>query len=314
MNNFIGKDGFNWWVGVIENRTGDPLKLGRCQVRIFGHHTDNKVLLPTEDLPWALPSLPINNSQNFSVPKEGDYVTGFFADGESSQNPIMTGVLPGLKAAVSGQSGFQDPRTPEEINSAPKPPEGVVLESVGQPTNSPMSRSVVENTLQGQAANNRTHNCDICSGLNKDIAEVKSSIMSVVKDARTTAEAAFASSEANPIVESAKETIETLKAEAKLIKKELQPIIDEVKAYEQYIKDLKDLIAYIQNLPTELQGIFAKCLSDATNSLKDALAVKSTLTDQTATLTAAQAEVESAISSKTDIVNGNVTTIEPELS
>ena len=39
MNNFIGKDGFNWWVGVVENRM-DPLKLGRCQVRIFGYHTE----------------------------------------------------------------------------------------------------------------------------------------------------------------------------------------------------------------------------------------------------------------------------------
>ena len=57
MNNFIGKDGFNWWVGVVENRM-DPLQLGRCQVRIFGHHTENKQLLPTSDLPWCLPQLP----------------------------------------------------------------------------------------------------------------------------------------------------------------------------------------------------------------------------------------------------------------
>jgi hypothetical protein len=314
MNNFIGKDGFNWWVGVVENRTGDPLKLGRCQVRIFGHHTENKILLPTEDLPWALPSLPTNNSQNFSVPKEGDYITGFFADGESSQSPIMTGVLPGLKSLVSGQSGFQDPRTLEEIDSAPKPPDGVILETVGEPTNSPSSRGVVQNTLQGQAADNRTHNCDICSGLNKDIAEIKSSIMTTVKDLRLAAEAAFAGSEANPVIESAKESIETLKAEAKLIQKELQPVIDEVKAYEQYIKDLQDLIAYIKNLPAELIGIFTKCLSEATNSLTGALAVKSTLTDQTAALTSAQKEIETAIASKTDIANGNTTAVEAELS
>jgi hypothetical protein len=37
-------------VGVVENRI-DPLQLGRCQVRIFGHHTENKQLLPTSDLP-----------------------------------------------------------------------------------------------------------------------------------------------------------------------------------------------------------------------------------------------------------------------
>ena len=314
MNNFIGKDGFNWWVGVVENRTGDPLKLGRCQVRIFGHHTENKILLPTEDLPWALPSLPTNNSQNFSVPKEGDYITGFFADGESSQNPIMTGVLPGLKSQVSGQSGFQDPRTPEEIDSAPKPPDGVILETVGEPTNSPSSRGVVQNTLQGQAADNRTHNCDICSGLNKDVAALKSEVMGIVKQIRVAAQSLFAGSQANPAVESAKEAIETLKAEAKLIKKELQPIIDEVKAYQQYIKDLQELIASIKNLPEELKGIFAKCLTEATSSLTDALAIESTLTDQTAALTAAQEEIETVITSITDIANGNITAIEAELS
>ena len=30
-----------WWQGVVEDRY-DPLKLGRCRVRILGHHTDNK--------------------------------------------------------------------------------------------------------------------------------------------------------------------------------------------------------------------------------------------------------------------------------
>ena len=97
MNNFIGKDGFNWWVGVVENRTGDPLKLGRCQVRIFGHHTDNKQLLPTEDLPWAHPVHSINNSRTFTPLQKGDWVVGFFMDGESAQFPVMMGILPGIK-------------------------------------------------------------------------------------------------------------------------------------------------------------------------------------------------------------------------
>ncbi len=33
----------------------DPLKLGRCQVRIVNLHTHDKSILPTEDLPWAYP-------------------------------------------------------------------------------------------------------------------------------------------------------------------------------------------------------------------------------------------------------------------
>ena len=313
MNNFIGKDGFNWWVGVVENRN-DPLKLGRCQIRIFGHHTENKQLLPTSDLPWAQASLPTNSSQLFSAPKEGEFVIGFFADGESSQAPIMTGVLPGLKPSTGGDSGFQDPRTPAQVAAAPKPPTGVVLETVGQPTNSPSARGVVKNTLQGIAAKNRIHNCNVCSSLNKDVAVLKSKVMGIVKKIRTAIEGLFASTASNPVVEEAKQTIEALKAKAKLIQKEIQPIIDEIKVYQQYIKDLQEEIAYIQSLPAELQQIFAACLAESTSALKDALSVSTTLTDQTAALTAIQKEVQTVIDLKTDVASGNTAAVTPEIS
>lgn len=96
INNFAGLNGFVWWVGEVETRI-DPLGLGRCQVRIFGWHTPNKELIPTDDLPWAHPVYPINNSKSFSAPMVGDWVVGFFMDGESGQFPIMFGVIPGLK-------------------------------------------------------------------------------------------------------------------------------------------------------------------------------------------------------------------------
>jgi hypothetical protein len=96
INNFAGLNGFVWWVGEIETRI-DPLGLGRCQVRIFGWHTNNKKLIPTEDLPWAHPIYPINNSKSFSAPMIGDWVVGFFMDGEAGQSPVMFGVMPGLK-------------------------------------------------------------------------------------------------------------------------------------------------------------------------------------------------------------------------
>ena len=49
---FMGRDGFIWWAGVVEDRQ-DPLKLGRCRVRCLGYHTEDKNVLPTSDLPWA---------------------------------------------------------------------------------------------------------------------------------------------------------------------------------------------------------------------------------------------------------------------
>ena len=95
VNNFAGLNGFVWWVGQIEDRS-DPLGLGRCRVRIFGWHTDNKSLIPTESLSWAHPILPLNNSKSFQCPELNDWVMGFFMDGESGQFPIMMGVIPGI--------------------------------------------------------------------------------------------------------------------------------------------------------------------------------------------------------------------------
>ena len=75
MENFIGKDGFYWWLGVVDSRN-DPLNLGRCRVRIFGHHTDNTSEMPNDKLPWALPCYSPNTAWISSSPIPGDYVFG----------------------------------------------------------------------------------------------------------------------------------------------------------------------------------------------------------------------------------------------
>lgn len=119
---FIGLEGFQWWIGVVENRQ-DPEKLGRCKVRIFGYHTDDISLIPTEDLPWAVSIYSVNNSDRFSAPKEGEYVMGFFLDGEFCQAPAILGVLPGInKANIARSKGFRDRRTLEQIKKSPKKP------------------------------------------------------------------------------------------------------------------------------------------------------------------------------------------------
>ena len=118
---FAGKNGFIWWVGFVEDRK-DPLKLGRCRVRCVGWHSDNKQQLPTKDLPWAMPSFPVNESNTYT-PKEGDMVMGFFVDGENAQEPVMLGVLPGIPlVSANRQEAFNDPRTDEELTQAPRAP------------------------------------------------------------------------------------------------------------------------------------------------------------------------------------------------
>jgi len=103
--NFIGKNGFIWWMGEVVNRL-DPLGIGRCQVRIFGWHGDgspeSKANIPDTDLPWAHAMLPLNSSKSMCSPCVGDWVVGFFFDGESAQAPCMMGVLPGFSQVTSG--------------------------------------------------------------------------------------------------------------------------------------------------------------------------------------------------------------------
>ena len=115
----MGKDGFIWWQGVVEDRH-DPLFLGRCRVRILGWHTEDKTEMPTESLPWSFPIQPITSAAQTGVgtsptgPVEGTWVVGFFRDGEAAQEPVFFGTLGGIPEDQapdpSKQIGFSDPR------------------------------------------------------------------------------------------------------------------------------------------------------------------------------------------------------------
>ena len=110
--NFVGKDGFYWWVGEVEN-TEDPMELGRCKVRVLGYYTNHRggttADLPTEELPWATvlqhTSQAGNDAQGESAGQlqPGAIVMGFFMDGEDAQMPIVIGVLRVQKSLESGK-------------------------------------------------------------------------------------------------------------------------------------------------------------------------------------------------------------------
>jgi len=121
IQNIFNKDGFVWWVGVVEDRY-DPEKLGRCKVRIFGYHTENKTLLPTYDLPWCIPIQPITSAAISGIgisplgPVEGTWVVGFFLDGADGQQPAMFGTIaskiPGTAVA------FPAPASRQQVSNA----------------------------------------------------------------------------------------------------------------------------------------------------------------------------------------------------
>jgi len=106
--NFVGKDGFFWWVGEVEDNE-DPMELGRVRVRVLGYYTNVRggttSDLPTDNLPWATvlqhTCQPGNDGQGESSGQlqPGAIVMGFFMDGESAQMPIVIGVMRVKKSA-----------------------------------------------------------------------------------------------------------------------------------------------------------------------------------------------------------------------
>ena len=104
-SNFIGRDGFRWWIGQIP--PGDSLGAqnkgggwgNRFKVRILGYHPYSKADLPDEDLPWAgclLPATSGTGASNFAESvkyRPGDVVVGFFMDGDNAQIPMIMGAF-----------------------------------------------------------------------------------------------------------------------------------------------------------------------------------------------------------------------------
>ena len=100
MNMFSGRDGLIWWQGIIE-AVNDPEALGRVRVRIFGYHTEDRAKIPTDNLPWASPLMPITSASMAGIGQSptgalpGTWVMGFFRDGENAQDPIIWGTING---------------------------------------------------------------------------------------------------------------------------------------------------------------------------------------------------------------------------
>ena len=98
----IGSDGFNWWVGQVEQTARDEKKNKggyRYKVRIVGDHPKSKEILDTKDLPWANVMMPVNvpfmpGNVGGAHPQliKGCWVIGFYMDTEK-QKPIIMGSI-----------------------------------------------------------------------------------------------------------------------------------------------------------------------------------------------------------------------------
>jgi predicted nucleic acid-binding Zn-ribbon protein len=266
MSNTLGKT--NFWMGVVEDRN-DPLAVGRCKIRVFGFHTDNLKELPTADLPWALPALTPNASKSFAAPRNGDYVIGFFSDGESGQVPIFTGVLPGITSqAPNTARGF----SPQGTQTDPQLPTGQVDQSVGQPTIVPLARGIIANTAIAAADANRAHVCNFTAKMNLEMSTLKSKISTLMEEIRSAIKSLFEGTKNSPLTEEIKQKVDALKAEIAAIKRKAEDELAKLQFLKDYYDDLQALIAEIQSLPAEAQQLVSSCLLDAQNGLTGAIA------------------------------------------
>ena len=103
--NFLGRDGFVWWIGQIppveswyQQATGPGWGI-RYKVRIMGYHPYTEAELSNEDLPWAHVMLPpghgTGSANTFKSIRfnPGDTVIGFFLDGSDGQHPVIMGAF-----------------------------------------------------------------------------------------------------------------------------------------------------------------------------------------------------------------------------
>ena len=111
---YLGRDGYVWWIGQIPKQknwianiadrpgeSNDDFKGFdyRYKVRILGYHPADTNELSDEDLPWASVLFPVTAgsgqggaSQSPNL-RQGNFVQGFFLDGEDGQQPVITGVF-----------------------------------------------------------------------------------------------------------------------------------------------------------------------------------------------------------------------------
>jgi len=129
QSNFIGRDGFRWWIGQVPplSKRDEGLKKQvsegkgwgyRHKVRIIGYHPYSEADLSNEELPWAqvmLPTTAGTGAQNYAVnPKisPGDVVIGFFLDGDNAQVPIIMGALGNTSQITTLSQGYASPFIP----------------------------------------------------------------------------------------------------------------------------------------------------------------------------------------------------------
>lgn len=213
------------YFGIVEDRD-DPLKLGRCRVRVAGLHTHDTSILPTTDLPWAMIVQPITGSINTAglAPIEGTQVIVSFIDSDC-QIPVVFGVVPSIPQTKLVYINEQDGGA---ILKDCLTPQGRQI-----PTNFVDATGLTSSTVTTPNQDNTTLNNTITQGISNADQSKSAVVESLAQNSQidsetvTTAYDQISSSLGNSI-KSSKDNLQTL----------LNEIGDRAKAEQRFIKDL----------------------------------------------------------------------------
>ena len=253
-----------WWTGIVENRKDEPLKTGSVRVRIFGLHSQDKTEVPTESLPWAQILLATNAANSFTTPKEGDWVHGFFMDGQNGQIPVIMGIYNGIEGEAY-----------EQPSETPKPPEQVIFKKQNEPLNARMSWEKIEGTMIDKMNKDLTSVCDVKAIVKIEMGKVKQATSTIIEEIKEAFRLFLKSLGFDPSGGEIRKAFQELKEIYAKIKKFIKMIRDELKLWKELILDaincIKKIINFITSLPEKFRKFVADCIAKITGALKNGL-------------------------------------------
>jgi hypothetical protein len=256
---FYGKNGFVWWTGVVEN-IDDPLKLGSVQVRIIGIHSEDKSKVPTISLPWAQVMQAPNASNSVSVPRPGDWVFGFFQDGDFAQVPVVMGVFPGIESVQSAVV-YQDVVVKKGSRNVPRTSQ--VYRTVGEPTTFRQSRGVMEGSLTDRLNKSLSHACDVKEPIEFAVrwARVQNSIIVQALVGVIKGLANSLGSDPSGLVNQAINFLKKIQTFLRWIQSILQVVQDYAYVAIRYAQIARAILDFILTLPERLRAFLRECLA-----------------------------------------------------
>mgnify|MGYP003134170039 FL=1 len=325
---FLGSH-FLWWVGQIapsENWRGnqescrfeEPSDIPgwgfRYKVRIMGLHGKDEdeegdsTTIPNDQLPWAQVMYPVTAGGGqggaFTTPnlRQGNFVFGFFLDGQDQQVPVIMGVLgnnakteiPDLKshifAPMSGYANASEDPSNVLAREVTDPKSTATTESSGDAVNIKTSATeAVEKVLETKIALSTpftTTNIEM-----KNIQTAMEQMSTEIADAQK-ALVDFTSSASVPMLELSKTVDEILESKAGEITKQMSSIMGRVEQYTtgQFGDQMRQMLALaptsagldmrkfqlggLSNLAGTFDGINSGLLGTVLGALKNAFKKK----------------------------------------